>query len=613
MGLFKKNLPNLSNHKKIKKLLVFPYLYQFIKITLTSFVFFVLLNFYFIPKIITGFQRLIKIPSVIVNKEAVFFEKISKRVVNFFDKQLDIKKWQLIDLAFKTMFSKKTRTAVTIGGMAIGIGATVFLLSIGYGAEKLVKGRVANLNQIKQTDISSLNTKQLPINNKAIKELLTIKGVKDILPVVSVVGKVDYKGSAVDVVVYASDDMYLKYSDLSTIKGKFFKTGKTWEKDYKNKDVQSYILNNKVTSFIQTTTLDSSFAAQSAETENKINEVLGITDENTVNQAGESAQPTVVSESALTTEKADDSVLEKALFSDDVLNFDDPGIYNIIPELQPTSSDVKEIEISFIEGEIIKEAVVTTSFLSALGLSNDESIGKDFNIKFTLVGDLIPELEGKKATSKSEVYKITGVIQDDNPYIYIPLKDIKTLGVTNYSQVKVVADNDSIIPAIREKIEALGFETQSVQDTLQRIESLFSGVRVALLLLGVLALSVAALGMFNTLTVSLLERTHEVGLLKSLGMKSNEVKEMFLAESLILGFFGGTAGVLLGFIFGKILDVFLSAISISAGQGAISITYIPFALVAFTLLLSYLIGVFTGYYPSIRATKISALDALRYE
>ena len=159
----------------------------------------------------------------------------------------------------------------------------------------------------------------------------------------------------------------------------------------------------------------------------------------------------------------------------------------------------------------------------------------------------------------------------------------------------------------------MGFETQSVQDTLERIESLFSGLRVALLLLGVLALSVAALGMFNTLTVSLLERTHEVGLLKSLGMKSKEVKEMFLAESLILGFFGGVAGVGFGFIFGKILDLILSAVSLSAGQGMISVTYIPATLVIFTLTLSYIIGVVTGYYPSKRATKISALDALRYE
>ena len=74
-----------------------------------------------------------------------------------------------------------------------------------------------------------------------------------------------------------------------------------------------------------------------------------------------------------------------------------------------------------------------------------------------------------------------------------------------------------------------------------------------LALLGLMALSVAALGMFNTLTVSLMERTHEVGLMKTMGMKSNEVRDLFMAESLIMGISGGVFGLIVGFILGKIL------------------------------------------------------------
>ena len=619
----------ILNNKKISRFIIFPFLYELLKMLLNSFVFFILLDFYFIPKVIIGFQRLLHLPKFIVNKQEHFSDYYSKRAVNFFDKQMDIKKWELIDLAFKTMFSKKTRTAVTIGGMAIGIGATVFLLSIGYGTEKLVKSRVANLNQIKQTDITSLNSKQLPINNAILKDILKIKGVKNVLPIVSVVGKVDYKGSEIDVVVYASDSDYLIYSDLKPVKGEFYKTGKTWERDFENKDVTNFVLNKNITQYINRDLNSKKSAPQSTETTQKINEVLGISTNNTPSVPTSSSTtnnipvdtPPTKTDSTETLQKLEainlqeaeyQKLLESTLFSGDI-DFNDPEIYNILPEIEPEDTSVKEVEINLIEEEILKEVIVTTSFLEALNIETNDAVGKSFNIKFTLVGDLIPKLQGRKATSKSEEYTIKAVVQNDSPFIYIPLKDIKTLGVVNYSQAKVVAENEGAVLGIREKIEGLGFETQSVQDTLERIESLFGGIRVALLMLGALALSIAALGMFNTLTVSLLERTHEVGLLKSLGMKSREVKEMFLAESLILGFFGGTAGVFLGFTFGKILDIILSAFSLSAGQGVISITHIPFALIAFTLILSYLIGVFTGYYPSKRATKISALNALRYE
>jgi putative ABC transport system permease protein len=119
--------------------------------------------------------------------------------------------------------------------------------------------------------------------------------------------------------------------------------------------------------------------------------------------------------------------------------------------------------------------------------------------------------------------------------------------------------------------------------------------------------------MFNTLTVSLLERTREVGLMKAMGMKSTEVHELFLTESMTMGFFGGLIGLVLGFVAGKILGLILSIFAVVSGVGFIDITYIPFAFVLVIVFLSIIVGVGTGIYPAKRATKISALNALRYE
>ncbi|EKE15442.1 MAG: hypothetical protein ACD_12C00016G0001, partial [uncultured bacterium] len=123
----------------------------------------------------------------------------------------------------------------------------------------------------------------------------------------------------------------------------------------------------------------------------------------------------------------------------------------------------------------------------------------------------------------------------------------------------------------------------------------------------------AALGMFNTLTVSLLERTHEIGMMKAIGMKSVEVHDLFLTESMIMGVFGGLGGLLFGIIIGKILSLILTVFAVFKGVGFIDITYIPFSFVFLIILLSLTVGIITGIYPAHRATKISALDALRYE
>jgi ABC-type antimicrobial peptide transport system permease subunit len=138
-------------------------------------------------------------------------------------------------------------------------------------------------------------------------------------------------------------------------------------------------------------------------------------------------------------------------------------------------------------------------------------------------------------------------------------------------------------------------------------------LRLGLLVFGLVALSVAALGMFNTLTVSLLEKTREVGLMKAIGMKSEEVKMLFLAESVIMGFFGGILGLIFGFLLGQVLSIVLSSIAVASGFDPVVATHIPLNLALAIVGSSFLIGVGTGFYPAYRATRISALNALRYE
>lgn len=275
-----------------------------------------------------------------------------------------------------------------------------------------------------------------------------------------------------------------------------------------------------------------------------------------------------------------------------------------------TSENIVTVPIS---GAAPKEAVVNRAFLSILGMSESDAIGKEFEVTFVIVGALSPSGVDKLQSAPAK-YKIVGVTPDTNsPVLYVPFVHLRSLGVQQFSQAKMVVSNEQSMLATRKQVEAMGFRTQSVVDTVTQINSLFASLRLLLLMLGMVALGVAALGMFNTLTVSLLERTREVGLLKAMGMKSSEIQELFFTESIIMGVSGGFIGLTIGFLAGKLVGLILSLITISKGAGFIDISYIPLTFVLVIVFISLAVGILTGMYPARRATKISALNALRYE
>lgn len=263
----------------------------------------------------------------------------------------------------------------------------------------------------------------------------------------------------------------------------------------------------------------------------------------------------------------------------------------------------------------LREAVANEAFLKELNINRDVAVGKKFYLSYTVVNDLA-DLDSKNITIRSEAvpYTLVGVVQgNETPLLYVPLSDMRGLSITHFSQIRLLADSSENLDAIRQIVSSRGYLTTSVVDTVTQINNLFSILRIGAAIIGGLALIVSSLGMFNTITVSLLERTREVGLMKSLGMTSSEVCGMFLTESSLLGFFGGLFGLVLGYVAGKFLMLLLSVIGLAKGLGYIDITYIPFNVVVIVLISSLILGFITGIYPAYRATKISELDALRYE
>ncbi|MBU2577268.1 ABC transporter permease [Patescibacteria group bacterium] len=611
--------------------------------------------------------------------QGTIFQKITSKSGKFYDRLtffLDqqrtetISRIELIELSIRNMKSKRTRTFITVGGMMIGIGTIVFLVSIGYGFERLVVTRVARLDEMKQADVSPQAGGKVKINDKTLADFKEIPSVEMALPLIAVVGRVSYLNSATDMAVYGVTTDYLKQSAIKPVEGKVFDSNELSFDVSNLKGEVAGVSTERRTGAIGERIQDIDFTIDPEtwirvrESPSTTGKILGYTKRVEGTPQGEevwggkyeaddgvgsfwvkssvllwksekcdpATQGDCENGKYLVARDEDNKQIQKTGYFAEIgikltgVNITKPKVLGVSTE-STKSGNVDWVEIAS-EAGIIKppetktvdlsasakrQAVVNRAMLSVLGIKEAEALGKKFNTSFVVVGDLLSDPSANIESAQAE-YTIIGVIPEEKtPVFYVPFLDLRTLGITNFSQVKVVVKDQNELVKTRRQIESMGYITRSVADTVVQINSLFATARTILMLLGMVALAVAALGMFNTLTVSLLERTREVGLMKAMGMKSSEVQELFLTESMIMGFFGGILGIILGWVLGKLIGIFLSFFAIFKGVGFVDISYIPLPFILVIVFLSLLVGLVTGIYPARRATRISALNALRYE
>ena len=148
---------------------------------------------------------------------------------------------------------------------------------------------------------------------------------------------------------------------------------------------------------------------------------------------------------------------------------------------------------------------------------------------------------------------------------------------------------------------------EEANKTIVRIQLIFGAI-------GAISFIVAAIGITNTMIMSIYERTKEIGVMKVIGASIKDIQKLFLTEAGIIGLFGGILGMIISYLISFIINYFVSryAMSMSGTEGA-KLSFIPIWLSIVALLFSAFIGVLSGYLPARRAMKLSALDAIRSE
>lgn len=187
----------------------------------------------------------------------------------------------------------------------------------------------------------------------------------------------------------------------------------------------------------------------------------------------------------------------------------------------------------------------------------------------------------------------------------------KPFNEKGYEYIFIKAKNLNVIENIQDEINQLGYELYTSIDYIKTSQNMTNIVKLVLFAIGSIAFIIAAINISNNTLMSIYERTKEIGIMKVIGASIKDIKRLFLLEVMIIGFIGG----LIGIIFSLIISFFINLLGIDFLNVAIDdmskISYIPVWLALVGLTFSVFISVISGYIPVLRATKISALSAMR--
>ena len=179
----------------------------------------------------------------------------------------------------------------------------------------------------------------------------------------------------------------------------------------------------------------------------------------------------------------------------------------------------------------------------------------------------------------------------------------------SYAQLKV--DDIDSVDSVARIVREMGYNVETNAEYLDSMKGQFAIVQAVLGGIGAVSLLVAAIGIANTMMMSIYERTKEIGVIKVLGCSLKNIKQMFLIEAAFIGLIGGVIGNILSFLMSFVINIL-------TGNGAAmgidgNISYIPWWLVILSMGFAMLVGVAAGYFPALRAMRLSPLAAIRSE
>ncbi len=236
----------------------------------------------------------------------------------------------------------------------------------------------------------------------------------------------------------------------------------------------------------------------------------------------------------------------------------------------------------------------------------------------------VKRIVNEKMEKKTYIFRVVGVLKEkgtqDDYSVYAPINTVISVNewrtgrtikpeITGYSRVIVKVKDVDTVNKVTEKIEDMGFVVFSIQSIINSISTVFKILQFILAGIAGISLLVAGIGIVNTMTMSIYERTRQIGIMKAIGASNTDILWMFLSEAAALGFLGGIGGILLSFLLNSLITLFSSTML----SGATLKVSAPLWLIIFAIVFATVVGLIAGLVPSYRAANLKPVEALRYE
>jgi putative ABC transport system permease protein len=336
-----------------------------------------------------------------------------------------------------------------------------------------------------------------------------------------------------------------------------------------------------------------------------------------------------------------------------------------IPASARSDGAFDEMKGTFFSGPEANEAILQIEFARDLSKQTDSLIGKDLVLRYAEKEPLPLDVSAESAINRPAMnraaandsaaaegpasggfslvpremkLRIIGVVETEpatgfggfgRGRLLIPLQIAQNLriaqptdmremlrgntGKPTYESLTVRVSSPKAVQSVEDTIKGMGFGTFSILDATKNMMLFFTVFDSLLLIFGSLALTVASLGIVNTLAMAILERRREIGILKALGAADRDVRRLFFVEAGAMGLLGGVLGVVMGWLIGRALTIGTNVYLKRQELPPIDISSIHWWMVALAIGVSFIVSLAAGMYPASRAARLNPVEALRYE
>jgi putative ABC transport system permease protein len=326
-----------------------------------------------------------------------------------------------------------------------------------------------------------------------------------------------------------------------------------------------------------------------------------------------------------------------------------------VPESSHSTSAFDGITGKYFSSPTADEAILQLDFAKELSPQPSSLVGKELVLRYAQrrtataeeiakEQDIDAQLDemmsgGISIITREKKLRIAGIIESDpsagiggfgGGRVFLPLRVAEQLhaaqandvqdfvrsggsGKPTYAALTVRVKSPKEVLQVEDAIKKLGFSAFSLLDATRSLRLVFTVFDLFLGLFGSLALTVASLGIINTLVMAILERRREIGVLKALGATDGDVGSLFFAEAGAMGLVGGMLGVTLGWLIGQALTYGTTIYLRRQDLPAVKISSVPWWLAASAIAFAVIVSLAAGLYPASRAAKLNPVEALRYE